>query len=72
MTKEGRFAETALRLAGIAGWHLGWSAEQFWSATPAEMDAVARVMLGTGVEGGADTPPSPEDVARLMELYPDG
>lgn len=40
------FGETALRLAGLAGWHLGWSADQFWNATPAEMEAVIGAMLG--------------------------
>jgi hypothetical protein len=49
------FGETALRLAGLAGWHLGWSADQFWNATPAEMEAVIGAMLGAGwrYSGGA-------------------
>jgi uncharacterized phage protein (TIGR02216 family) len=67
------FGDIALRLAGQAGWHLGWSAEQFWNATPAEMEAVVRAMLGAdGAAGGGDAPPDRTDIARLMEIYPDG
>ncbi|WP_409593589.1 phage tail assembly chaperone [Sphingobium sp. SA2] len=35
-----RFAEGARRLAGVAGWLLGWRPEEFWRATPAELAAV--------------------------------
>lgn len=69
---EGRFGAAALRLAGLAGWHFGWSADQFWNATPAEMEAVVRAMLGDGgdvVEGMA---PSRGEVERLKEMFPDG
>ena len=72
MIEEGRFSAVALTLSGIAGWHLGWSAEQFWNATPAEMDAVVRAMLDMDTTDGVRRPPSRDDVARLMELYPDG
>lgn len=64
------FAPVALRLAGLAGWHLGWSAEQFWSATPAEMEAVVATMLEREVAG--DAPPSRPDIAKLQEMFPDG
>jgi hypothetical protein len=64
-----RFAPVALRLAGVAGWQLGWGADQFWSATPAEMEAVASAML----EGAAvPDAPSALDMARLQEMFPDG
>jgi len=74
LRRSTRFSEVALRLAGLAGWHLGWSAGQFWAATPAEMEVVVRAMLGgDGVEAGAgDAPPTREEIARLMEIYPDG
>lgn len=73
--KEGggaRFAPVALRLAGLAGWHLGWSAEQFWQATPAEMESIIRVMLGAEGGGEAVAAPSRESIARLQEIFPDG
>ena len=66
-----RFGQTALRLAGLAGWHLGWGADQFWNATPAEMEAVIGAMLGTDGPTGAGTLTRP-DMARLQEMFPDG
>lgn len=68
---EACFAQTALHLAGLAGWHLGWSADQFWAATPAEMEAVVATMLGAeGTTGGGALTQS--DMARLQEMFPDG
>lgn len=63
-----RFAEGARRLAGVAGWLLGWRPEEFWRATPAELAAVLGAALGedaveAGVDGG--------ELARLMEVMPD-
>ena len=63
-----RFAEGARRLAGVAGWLLGWRPEEFWRATPAELAAVLGAALGedaveVGVDGG--------ELARLMGGMPD-
>jgi uncharacterized phage protein (TIGR02216 family) len=58
----------ARRLAGIAGAALGWSADQFWQATPAELAAVIEALAGTG--GAA--PLERETLSRLMEAFPDG
>ncbi len=69
--EAGRFAPVALRLAGLAGWHLGWSADQFWRATPAEMESIVRVMLESGC-GGEAAPPTRQSIARLQEIFPDG
>ena len=65
------FAETAARLAGLAGWLLGWGPDAFWAATPAELGAVLRVAAGqdAGEAGGA---PDRDTLARLMEMFPDG
>lgn len=71
---EGRLAPVALKLAGLAGWHLGWSADRFWGATPAEMEAVIATMLeqaGVGRDGGRIAP-SPAEMAKLQEIFPDG
>ena len=60
------FAGSAARLAGIAGALLGWRAGEFWAATPAELAGVIAVLAPeeTGASSG--------DLARLMEMYPDG
>lgn len=61
------FTESASRLAGAAGWMLGWNPEEFWRATPAELAAV----LGAAGEssGGAVTRYT---VETLQERFPDG
>jgi uncharacterized phage protein (TIGR02216 family) len=61
-----RFSEGAARLAGLAGALLGWRPDEFWRATPAELGAVLEAMLGPG-----QTPASRDDLARLMERFPD-
>jgi len=63
----GRFAESAARLAGLAGAWLGWRADEFWGATPAELAAVLSAFAGEPEEAA-----SAEDLARLMERFPDG
>lgn len=64
------FAQAAQRLAGLAGWLLGWSPEQFWTATPMELAAVFGAMTN-GASGDA-APPDGATLARLKEMYPDG
>lgn len=63
-----RFADGAARLAGVAGWLLGWRPDEFWRATPAELGAVLRAARGEEVpEGGVDG----ADLRRLRALMPD-
>ena len=61
------FSDAANRLAGLAGAMLGWRPDEFWRATPAELAAVLAAMAG---EEAASA--SAEDLARLMERFPDG
>jgi hypothetical protein len=63
-----RFSEAAARLAGLAGMLLGWRPEEYWSATPAELAAVLEAMLPEREGAAADQ----GDLARLMEMFPDG
>jgi hypothetical protein len=61
------FTHAASRLAGLAGALLGWRPDEFWRATPAELAAVLEALM--------PEPPaavSPADLARLMEMFPDG
>lgn len=60
------FADSANRLAGLAGALLGWPPEMFWTATPAELAAVLNALTPRSETAGAD------DLARLKEMYPDG
>ena len=63
------FTKGAARLAGLAGAVLGWPAETFWRATPAELEAVV-----AGAAGAADTAPPPDaaTLAKMREAFPDG
>lgn len=64
-----RFAEAAGRLAGVAGWLLGWRPEEFWRATPAEMVAVLTAARGEDAPGGAGVDGA--DLASWMRAMPD-
>ena len=55
------FAETAVRLAGLAARTLGWRPQEFWAATPAEL------ALSLGADGRADCPPSRAELMSLIE-----
>ncbi len=62
-----RLAESAARLAGLAGALLGWRPDEFWRATPEELGAVIEAL------GGVQPPQADAaDVARLKEMFPDG
>lgn len=61
------FSDGAARLAGIAGALLGWRADEFWSATPAELAAVLGALLGPQAPAAGR-----DELARLMEMFPDG
>ncbi|MBN8849469.1 MULTISPECIES: phage tail assembly chaperone [unclassified Sphingomonas] len=63
------FAESAARLAGLAGVAFGWSPDAFWRATPAELGALVRAAAGEGADGA---PPDAAAIARLREMFPDG
>lgn len=62
------FTDSAARLAGMAGALLGWSPDQFWHATPAELGAVLNALAGDA----APPPPTRDEIAQLMEAFPDG
>jgi uncharacterized phage protein (TIGR02216 family) len=60
------FAAAATRLAGLAGALLGWRPDEFWRATPAELEAVLAAMAPE------DAAASASDLSRLMGMFPDG
>ena len=63
-----RFAQSARRLAGLAGALLGWTPDGFWAATPDELATILEAIRG---EADGD-PPTRDDVTRLKEMFPDG
>ncbi|MCP1468702.1 hypothetical protein J3E64_000369 [Sphingobium sp. OAS761] len=63
-----RFAMRAARLAGVAGWLLGWRPDEFWRATPAELAAVLRAARG---EDAPDAGLDARELTRLMAAMPD-
>lgn len=62
------WAEVAVRLAGFAGAVLGWRPDEFWRATPAELAAVVQALGGEATT----PPPGRDEIAALMEAFPDG
>ena len=63
-----RFADGAARLAGIAGAILGWRPDEFWRATPVELELVIRALAG----GEEAAPADAAQLRRLQEMFPDG
>lgn len=62
------FFKAAARLAGVAGWLLGWRPDEFWRATPAELEAVLRAAKGEEApELGVDR----RELERLRGAMPD-
>ena len=62
------FTDSASRLAGMAGALLGWTPDQFWHATPNELGVVLRALASDA----APPPPTRDEIAQLMEVFPDG
>jgi Phage tail assembly chaperone protein, TAC len=61
------FAKNATALSGQTSLLLGWRPDEFWSATPAELACVLMAMTPE-----ITAPPSPIDIAKLKEAFPDG
>ena len=61
------FGARAVRLCGHAGRLLGWSPEQFWSATPAELACIL-----PSEDAGSVRPMARDDLRTMMEQDPDG
>ena len=61
------FAANARRLAEYAGAVLHWSPDVFWAATPDELATIFEALAGD-----VTVPSGAGDIARLMEVFPDG
>ena len=63
------FFKAAARLAGVAGWLLGWRPDEFWRSTPVELEAVLRAARGEEDEMGVGMDAG--ELARLRGVMPD-
>ena len=64
------FTDRARHLAGIAGAILGWRPDEFWRATPAELETVLAAFAMPATHAVA--PPDAATLAALQEQFPDG
>jgi uncharacterized phage protein (TIGR02216 family) len=64
------FLSNATRLAGLAGAIAGWRPDEFWRATPAELETVLAAFAAP--EATAPAPPDSATLAALQEQFPDG
>lgn len=62
------FFKIAGRLAGVAGWLLGWRPDEFWRSTPAELEAVLRAARG---EDEAEIGMDRGELEKLRGVMPD-
>ena len=61
-----RFADMALRCAGLAASSLHWTPDTFWNATPAELLACL------APPAASDTPPTRDQIAQMIERDDNG
>lgn len=64
------FADSARRLAGQSGLLLGWRPDEFWRATPDELETALGALAAMIPESAV--PPDHATLARLKEMHPDG
>jgi hypothetical protein len=61
-----RFADMALRCAGVSASVLGWTPDTFWNATPAEL------LASLSPPTASDTPPTRDQIVRMIERDDNG
>ena len=66
------FATIARNLAGLLPATFGWTAEQFWKSTPAELVAIFAVFSEHARGHLAQVPLDTEQLEQLKETFPDG
>ncbi|MEH6715313.1 phage tail assembly chaperone [Parasphingorhabdus flavimaris] len=69
-SRENRiFAVSASTLSGTVSAVLGWTPEQFWEATPAELAAIFSVFADNH---SGQRPLGTTQLEKLKEVFPDG
>ena len=64
------FTASATRLAGLAAAIAGWRPDDFWRATPAELETVLAAFAAP--VAATTAPPDAATRAALQEQFPDG
>jgi len=59
-------------LAGLVPATTGWTPDQFWRATPAELAAIFAVFAEIDAGQQAAVPLDSAQLEKLKEIYPDG
>ncbi|ATW03618.1 phage tail assembly chaperone [Sphingorhabdus sp. YGSMI21] len=63
------FSSSAQRLSGTVSAVFGWTPDQFWHATPAELATIFSVFAGSGP---GQAPLGSEQFEKLKKAFPDG
>ncbi|PHR13629.1 MAG: hypothetical protein COA41_17875 [Sphingopyxis sp.] len=66
------FSNATQKLSGTVCAVLGWTADQFWKATPAELGAILAVFSEHAPSHRAQVPLDAEQLEKLKESFPDG
>ena len=66
------FSTATERLSGTVSCLLGWTADQFWRATPAELAAIFTAFPGKDLGLQAAVPLDMKQLEQLKETFPDG
>lgn len=61
------FTDAAFKLCGQSAMLFGWRPEEFWSATPAELECVLTALIPK-----CGSPPDSLAIQNMMEQFPDG
>lgn len=65
------FRLTSASLAGLASASLGWTPDQFWSATPAELAVIFSAFETAASQQTPATPIDTNQLEKLKETFPD-
>jgi hypothetical protein len=69
---EQAFAATALRLSGLAMAITGWRPDDFWRATPQELESLLGGLHAALPPAAASGPATMTDLQKMQEHFPDG
>jgi uncharacterized phage protein (TIGR02216 family) len=66
------FSDSTRKLSGTVCGILGWTPEQFWNATPAELAVIFSVFSEIAPGHQNQAPLGTQQLEKLKETFPDG